>query len=345
MLFFWKKPQAKSRFEAKRGFTLVELLVVIAIIGVLVALLLPAVQAAREAARRMSCGNNLHQMGLALHNHESTYMAFPTGGEGKDYSVSPAATKFDLQSTFTMILPFMEQGAAFNKYDPRYGYNDKNAPQNQVVAKTRIKSFECPSNAIAKPDPYGYGRGDYMPTVYTDIDPATSLRNKALTMNGALNLGGTRGGEITDGLSNTIGIAEDVGRNYETIDPKTISNYPDPTISSGSNADPSPTPSGNRCVNRWAEPDQGNGVSGPPNAVAGKLKGFINNNNNPRGGPSDCPWSTNNCGPNDEIFGFHPGGANVVLMDGSVRFLTQNIDGVVLRYLVTRDEGIQNGDY
>ena len=59
----------------------------------------------------------------------------------------------------------------------------------------------------------------------------------------------------------------------------------------------------------------------------------------------DCPWNTNNCGPNDEIFSFHPSGANVLLCDGSVRYVSESISGSVLRFLVTRDEGIQPGDY
>src|SRR4051794_33067304 len=111
----------RSNPQRMRGaFTLVELLVVIAIIGVLVALLLPAVQMAREAARRMSCQNNLHQMGLALHNHENTFGKFPTGGEGTDWSQNPPATAFDLHSTFSRILPYMEQGAAFGQLDFNY---------------------------------------------------------------------------------------------------------------------------------------------------------------------------------------------------------------------------------
>ena len=146
----------------------------------------------------MSCSNNLHQMGLALHNHESTYGMFPTGGEGTDFSVNPPATKFDLQSTFTLMLPYLEQGSAFANYNTKYAYNDKRAPQNQMAAKTRVTAFECPSNAIAQPDPSGYGRGDYMPTVYTDIDPSTRLQNTSLRQNGALALGGTRLGEISE---------------------------------------------------------------------------------------------------------------------------------------------------
>jgi prepilin-type processing-associated H-X9-DG protein len=79
--------------------------------------------------------------------------------------------------------------------------------------------------------------------------------------------------------------------------------------------------------------------------VAGSIKQFVNGNKAPKNGPSDCPWSTNNCGPNDEIFSFHPVGANALLCDGSVRFLTESINGAVLRFLVTRDEGIQPGDF
>src|SRR5438034_3395580 len=107
-----------------RGFTLVELLVVIAIIGVLVALLLPAVQMARESARRMSCQNNLHQQGLALHNHENTYGRFPSGGEGTDFSQNPPGTMFDLHSTFTRLLPYLEQQNAAVLMDLSFAYND-----------------------------------------------------------------------------------------------------------------------------------------------------------------------------------------------------------------------------
>jgi len=328
----------------RRAFTLVELLVVIAIIGVLVSLLLPAVQMAREAARRMACQNNLHQMGLALHNHENTFGRFPSGGEGTDFSQNPPGTMFDLHSTFTRMLPYLEQSSAFGQFDLNYAYNDSRAPQNQQAAKTRIKAYECPSNAFAKADPNGYGRGDYMPTVYTDIDPNTLLRDKLNSRrNGALAIGGTRGAEISDGLSSTIAIAEDNPRNFETIEPFTQSKYPDNACATSYGVDC--TPSKLRSLNRWAEPDQGNGVSGQNNTVSGSIKSFINGNRSPKNGPSDCPWSTNNCGPNDEIFSLHASGANAVFCDGSVRFLSESINGAVLRFLVTRDEGLQPTDF
>jgi prepilin-type processing-associated H-X9-DG protein len=197
---------------------------------------------------------------------------------------------------------------------------------------------------LAKADPAGYGRGDYMPTVYTDIDPITGLRDKINSRrNGALAIGGTRPAEISDGLSSTIAIAEDTGRNFETMLPFTKAAYLDSTCAGSNGVDC--TPSKLRALNRWAEPDQGNGISGAFNNTTGKLHGFINNNRSPMNGPPDCPWSTNNCGPNDEVFSFHPSGANVVFCDGSVRYLSESIAGPVLRFLVTRDEGIQPTDF
>ncbi len=334
--------------HAKRtGFTLIELLVVIAIIGVLVALLLPAIQAARESARRSSCSNNLKQMGVAMLNFESTNKRLPSGGEGKDRSTGTPQTGFDLHSTFTQILPYVEEQNVSNLFDFKYAYNDKRVPNNQVAAKTTISIFLCPSNPMHEDDPYGYGTTDFMPTVYTDIDPVTGVRNttdKTLTMDGALALHSKPIARVSDGTSQTIAIAEDSGRNYETLPPFTKSKYPDPI---GVNAaDPLP-PSGNRAIDRWAEPDSGNGVSGPPNATPDNLRGVINNNAVGNSGPSDCPWSMNNCGPNDEIFSFHPGGALALFVDGSVHFLAEGIDPRLMRKLVTRDENtlISAGDW
>jgi len=336
----------------RRGFTLVELLVVIAIIGILIALLLPAVQAARENARRTACTNNLKQIGLGLHNFESTYRVFPSGGEGTDYAQSPPATKFDTHSTFTLILPFMEQRNVSDQMNLAYSYRDTRWPGNQTAAKYEIPVYLCPANPfLDQKDPQGYGRVDYFATVYTDIDPATGLRNQATRMDGAMAVPGTSISAIADGTSNTIAAIEDCGRSHASMLFHTASKYSDPECASGGHGDAADCAgtANMRAVHRWADPDAGgSGVSGPPNE---SFK-YINNNNTPYGGPplaggaaapgpgTGCPWSVNNCGLNDEPFSFHAGGCNAVLADGSVRFLSERINGMTLRYLVTRAEGV-----
>src|SRR5438045_3389044 len=126
------------------GFTLVELLVVIAIIGILVALLMPAIQAAREAARRSQCMNNMRQLGIAIHNHVSAKSVLPSGGEGTNWLTN--GTGFDTNSTFTQLLPYLEEVTVADLYDYKYPYNHKDRPQNQRAAKAKIATFRCPSN-------------------------------------------------------------------------------------------------------------------------------------------------------------------------------------------------------
>jgi prepilin-type processing-associated H-X9-DG protein len=334
---------------------------VIAIIAVLIGLLLPAVQKVREAANRMSCTNNLKQIGLALHNYESTYGKFPTGGEGtKPNYTGGLMTDFDTHSTWTMLLPYIEQENVYKMFDLTLPYNIGRRPNNQKAAKTEIKTYLCPSNPNRPPDPYGYGQSDYMPTVYTDIHPVSGYRDpatdttKGSRVDGALHLGGTKASEITDGLSNTIAAAEDVGRQHEDYrypnglgmqsrypeDRRTVLDQPPERINM----------SGKRAINRWAEPDQGNGVSGPPTAGTHLnpgplgLQPVINNSKTPWGGPLEgplaCPWSTNNCGPNDEIFSFHPGGALAVFCDGHVAFLSESMRPQIMQRLVAMADGL-----
>src|SRR4029077_12077749 len=160
------------RSVRRLAFTLVELLVVIAIIGVLVALLLPAVQMAREAARRSQCTNNLRQVGLAIHNYESTFARLPTAGQGTDFSTSPASTTFDQQSMFTVFLPYLEQGSTFQRFDLSVAYNA--TTQNISAAMQGIPSFVCPTKGWRNlpTDQQGFGCTDYGPIYYVDIDPA-----------------------------------------------------------------------------------------------------------------------------------------------------------------------------
>lgn len=327
----------------RHGFTLVELLVVIAIIGILIAILLPAVQAAREAARKSQCKNNLRQIGLALQNFESARGQLPSGGQGLSRvpgQPNSLQTKWDLQGTFAYVLPFIEQAqtAAMINFD--YAYNDKRAPGNQVAARTNVPGFVCPSNGLAEDDPQGYGQADYAPTVGTSIDPNTGLPNASTQMPGALGLGGTFMAQITDGTSQTIVMAEDNPVNFVSVAPFVAAGSADPVLTSGNNADPAVGTNNGRAVNRWAEPDKSIHVSGPSNSSAGNLKNIVNNNNAPVGGPPTCPWNAGDCGPSGEIFSLHPGGAHVLLCDGSTQFLSETIDFRALRCLLTRDEGV-----
>ncbi len=320
---------------ARRGFTLIELLVVIAIIAILIGLLLPAVQKVRDAAARSQCANNLKQIGLALHNYASTYQdKFPTGGEGTDFANAPKGPSvFDRHSTFTLLLPYMEQDNVYKLINLNFYYNDvNNQPKDangKLGAQNVIKSYLCPANAWGQPDPQGFGNVDYGPTVYTDIDPTTGLRNKSTRADGALHvnpnqpLAGNPILGITDGTSNTIAIAEDVGRDY-----RYVAAYVDPYDGQL------------RRFWRWAEPDCGYGVSGFQSGGYDSGTAINNTPTPPGGSTSTCLWApTNNCGNNDEIFSFHTGGALAVFCDGHVQMLQSSIDRRVVRMLVTPNGG------
>jgi prepilin-type N-terminal cleavage/methylation domain-containing protein/prepilin-type processing-associated H-X9-DG protein len=320
----------------RRAFTLIELLVVIAIIAVLIGLLLPAVQKVRESANRMQCQNNLKQMGLAIHNFSGAYGYLPSSGEGTNLVEAPyGPSQFDPFSFFTVILPFVEQQNVYNLMTVTAYYEA--TPNNIAASQTAIKVYLCPSQALRPStgrDSKGFGYTDYGPTMYTDVDPVTGLRKQQLRVNGALTwvgpnappgrLGSATLAQITDGTSNTLAIAEDPRTEPE------VSPFLDPT-GGGSN--------GRRAFWRWAEPDSGYGISGDPNGT----RIAINNNASPingGNGPANCNWIVvNNCGPNEEIFSFHSGGAQAVFCDGHVGFLNQSIDARVVRMLVTPNGG------
>ena len=126
----------------RRGFTIIELLVAIAIIGVLMALLLPAVQSTREAARRMACSNNLKNLGLALNNYHSDHSVFPPGAVGPLTPLFPQYLALKQHGLGTYLLPSLDQGPLASQYTRDASWFD---PPNQAVVNTHLEIWQCPS--------------------------------------------------------------------------------------------------------------------------------------------------------------------------------------------------------
>jgi prepilin-type N-terminal cleavage/methylation domain-containing protein len=320
----------------RRGFTLIELLVVIAIIAILVALLLPAVQAAREAARRVQCINNLKQMGLAFHNFESANGfftpaaiddAFPRLGINVDDSGKPVAKPTE-HGWVILLLPFTEQVGLYNSYNLKADFRD--APNSTTIA-TQLNLMMCPSspnpNRIDTNNSGGFkgwkaAAGDYGPNnsvVKVAIDGGfVSPGNYAGVMqaNQVHTLA-----EITDGTSNTLVISEDAGR----PDVWTRGNHFTGSTPIGSPSRVYVTGAG------WANRESAFGLHGFP----------VDGNGNPPG-----PCHTN-CVNRNEVFSFHPGGANHIFADGSVHFVKESARIQIMANLISRGGGeiISASDY
>jgi prepilin-type N-terminal cleavage/methylation domain-containing protein len=191
------------------GFTLVELLVVIAIIGVLVGLLLPAVHAAREAARRMSCSNNIRQIGLALQNHESALKAFPPGSVAKAYRDVPSTPwTFYRWSALAMLSPYLENTAAYNILDldkPLYTVTFSVTPENIAGSQTIVPTFLCPSDEFRRLHP-SFGPTNYAMCSGSGTNGGSpSLGDGLFFVNSRV-----RAADVSDGLSNTIAASESI---------------------------------------------------------------------------------------------------------------------------------------
>jgi len=328
--FSRRTPGNRSRI----GFTLVELLVVIAIIGILIALLLPAVQAAREAARRSQCTNNLKQIALATANYENVVKSIPPGRMGSDcsdyYGLAPttgANIVYDYQrqgtSGFVMLLPYMEEK---NLYDSLNGFQMgtvqpancnlgpstanwlNTIPNYQKVFRTRPSVFVCPSSTD---EPFRTGTPEYSTGTYAlcsgSIGPSQGI-------SGAVKAGNTgmfmyirsmKFSDCLDGLSSTFFFGEVIKSH----------------TAEGSN--------------RWW--------------IAGRHTDSLRTTDNPLNTPVGegitypAGGGGIGTGRNNGAFGsFHPGGGNFAFGDGSVRFISNTIDLVIYRALSTREGGETN---
>jgi prepilin-type processing-associated H-X9-DG protein len=328
------------------------LLVVITVIAVLIALLLPAVQAAREAARRAQCANNLKQIGLALHNYENAFGAFPPAGKSTYYLSSPPNNQYvDGVGLLPRILPGLEAGPTYDAINFALDYNHISGA-NFTGYSAVISTFLCPSatrvpdggrDAVDPNDPaavrsgVGYGVTDYSAICATTIDPlgrtsspcSTPIcpyRNCAARTDGLLKQGRTLLAEVTDGLSQTIAVTEDAGR-----DARFLSAYAESFITPALTVN-RPVPPGQRRFWRWAEPD---GAVVSSNVINNKGAPSHEDTQYPQSGTS----MGDGAGPNDEIYGFHPGGVNALLGDGSVKFLKEGLNIAVQRSLITPNQG------
>jgi prepilin-type N-terminal cleavage/methylation domain-containing protein len=346
-----------TRFR-KRAFTLVELLVVIAIIGILVALLLPAVQAAREAARRMQCSNNLKQLGLAYHNYVDTQKKLPSqangaygplgtaGGNAQNTPYTSPQDAINKQnwngwSAHTMVLPFIEQQSTFNQINFTHGYYASTttgvpvAPV--VVAQRRIVGFMCPSDQ-PYPDPNWQGSCNYGTCLgacmgYSGSAPA-GQNGQGANSNGMFRrMLATTFAECTDGLSNTFMLGEFMVGDNDGSKYRHGRDFLPGIAYPGSMTFEYPT---RAAVDAYGASCQA-AITGTSRVVAGQSWAAPSMHDScfnaivpPNWKFPDC-MPCAGCGKGDSggVFGarsLHPGGAMHVMGDGAVTFISETID-------------------
>ena len=333
-----------SRRPGPHGFTLVELLVVIAIIGILVALLLPAIQAARESARRTQCVNKMKQLGLAVLSYESARRTLPlaytpnnsqivpqVGACGGTRAAKAAPNGLAHHSFFTFILPYIEQQSLYDQIDIKVSWDDttKNSKGtiNRTVTAKDIDDFLCPSTE-ARPDTY---TADYMVLCDIDEDRYCSAidgrggkpRRAIDRLVGMITDSASTTRQVSDGMSKTFMLFESAGRPNHYLRNYTLKN-----LMWEENTALKKPDDGYPTNYHWA--DDGIHSDVEDSKIWGLEPWSISY--------SHCPFTTTvmNCDNYQNAYSFHSGGCNIVLGDGSVSFITDGIDPDSFVSLFTR---------
>lgn len=356
------KRSMRHRCLSPGAFTLVELLVVITIIAILVGMLLPAVQQVREASRRMSCQNNVRQLGLALHSFHVSHREFPGFWE-YGFSGSPGpGTKMKLQSWVISAAPYFEQGTLFEDYDRSTFFAD--TPNQPVVSKV-IPTMLCPSapesarTIIKDFDPSNGYHIDQLQAAGLPVFPSAFVRTDVEL--------GVSDYSICNGAADSLLLAAGLDSNGNgtiepTDDPRIVADFEGRSTIMGIWPNPIidiPT------LTQWAvgriedtglistRPKMRDVLDGLSNTIllvecAGRPNKYLSGRLHPSGTYVDSAgWSdpTNqfyaderqpiNFTNDDEIYAFHSGGANLLLADGSVQFVSENIAADLLVKLIS----------
>ncbi len=301
------------RDERPRAFTLIELLVVIAIIGVLVALLLPAVQSARESARRSQCINNLKQIGLALHNYHGTFGIWPIGYQDTSEYAPEEPILGPGWGWGSLILPQLEQTPLYNNIN--FSLN-LDAVDQKTIRMTTLAVFLCPSSTGQ--GPFTFSGGQAAPKARLPlaqyVGNAGQLEiDKSIDNNGVFFRNSGIGlADVTDGSSMTLMVGE---RSRNVADVTWVGAMPGNwtiCIKSATVVSDGPCERPSACVLGHTGPEAGDSTIYTPNRK--------------------------NFGP-DEYNSLHAGGCNFLMADGSVKFLTDTIDPPTFSFLSTRGAG------
>jgi prepilin-type N-terminal cleavage/methylation domain-containing protein len=355
--------------RSRNGFTLIELLVVIAIIAVLIGLLVPAVQKVRHAAARMECGNNLHQIGLALHNYEGTNRKLPPASQIPWWPTQKDKDDFlDFTQPFgpnwaILLLPYIEQDTLFKAANPMsypgvpitVGVAPKNADQTwRTVVGVDVKTYQCPadgnnrthySDAKGPFSPTGdWARGNYGVTAgWDDYDHVANGNIKITTQAGVMKgfasspmmsaNYGCRLTDVTDGLSNTIMVGE-LRAGIVSNDPRGVwaLGFPSSSIVNAGRAAYNPTPN-NTLGDSGFDGDEIQTCFEfwVPGIGSHFGMGCIKNGNLMTSGMSRS---------------LHPNGVNACLGDGSVRFISNSINEQTWGFLISKADGqVVQGDF